>query len=312
MATADIEDTDTQDISMELGLQISVQTKSVSFVCDNEMLDEKLYRVDYTNKTRPLIGNCDKGERDKQLYLPLCVALDHNTGNIYVADQINDCIKVFDSNARYLFKFGGRGEGMSLPRRLLIYENIVLVSQYIQSIMIYQLDGQFVSKLGNGSDKLEFRNLCGLARDISNGDIYICDRYNNRIQIISNQYVYKSEFGSKSLHQPIDIILHKDNIFILDTSNPCLHVFNRDLTLQRSIISRGKGKQVLTPSCIFIDSYDHILISDRLSNSIKIFNSTFHLIHKIPVHDFPTGITMDDKDRLIVVCQGGKNCLQIF
>ena len=308
MATADIEDTDTQDISME----IPVKTKSVSFVCDSEMLDEKLYRVDYTNKTQPLIGNCDKGKGNEQLNMPLGVALDHSTGNIYVADQINDCIKVFDSNARYLFKFGGKGEEMSSPRRLLIYENIILVTQYIQSIMIYQLDGQFVSEFGNGSGKLEFRNLYSLARDTSNGDIYICEYDNNRIQIISNQYEYKSEFGSKSLHQPIDIILHKDNIFILDTSNPCLHVFNRDLTLQRSIISRGKGKQVLTPSCVFIDRSNNILISDRSSNSIKIFNSTFHLIHKIPVHDFPTTVTMDDKDRLIVVCQADKNCLQIF
>ena len=273
---------------------------------------EILCGIDYTSKTQPLISNCDKGERDKQLNLPLGVALDHNTGNIYVADQSNDCIKVFDSNARYLFKFGDNGEEMSSPRRLLIYENTVLVSQS-NCIMIYQLNGKFVSTFGKyGSRRLGFNDPGGLARDTSNGDIYICDRYNNRVQIVSKRYESKSEFGSKSLYQPIDIIVHKKNILILDMSSPCLHIFNRNLILQKSIISKGEGQQVVNPMCLFIDSYDHILISDRLSNSIKIFNSTFHLIHKIPVHDFPTGITMDNRNRLIVVCQGGKNCLQIF
>ena len=308
-----------KQLNEELGLlQIPIQPKLVRFECDNDnflvevnklgkfgKLVETMCVIDYTSKTHPLISTCDRGSGNGQLGLPLGVALDHETGNIFVADQNNYYIKVFNSNARYLFKFGGDGEKLFYPRRLFLFENMVLVSQSNHCIMLYQLDGRFISRL-------EFKNPKGLARDTSNGDIYICDYDNNRIQIISKKYEYKSEFGNKSLFQPLDIILHKDSIFILDKSSPCLHVFNRDLTLQKSIISRGEGQQVVRPVYLFIDRSDNILISDRVSDCIVIFSSTFQLIHKISVSHFPTGITMDDKDRLIVVCQGDKNCLQIF
>ena len=316
MATANTENMDTQDDFIELGLlQVPIQPKFVQFVCNSEKMSvETLCVMDYSSKAKPLISACDKGSENEQLYWPLGVALDHKTGNIYVVDQRNHCVKVFDSNARYLFKFGEEGEKMFYPKRLFLSENMVLVSQYNHCIMLYQLDGKFISKFGEyGSGRLGFKYPRGLARDTSNGNFYICDFGNNRIQIISKQYEYKSEFGNKSLSHPLDIILRKDSIFILDKSSPCLHIFNRDLTLQKSIISRGEGQQVVCPVCLFIDRSDNILISDRLSDCIVIFSSTFQLIHKIFVYNyFPTGITMDDKDRLIVVCQDEKNCLQIL
>ena len=303
-------------------LQIPIQPKLVTFECDSDNflievnklgeLVETMCVIDYTSKIQPLISTCDRGSGNEQLDYPLGVALDHQTGNIYVVDHRNHCVKVFDSNARYIFEFGEEGE-MFYPKRLFISENMVIVSLYTDCIKLYQLDGKFITKFGEeGSGRLGFDTPWGLARDTSNGDIYICDFGNNRIQIISKQYEYKSEFGTTTLFQPLHIILHKDSVFVLDMSSPCLHIFSRDLTLQESIISRGLGKQVVCPVCFFIDRSDNILLSDRLSDCVVIFNSTFHLIHKISVYHFPTGITMDDKDRLIVVCQGDKNCLQIF
>ena len=41
-----------------------------------------------------------------QLDLPRGVTVDNETGNIYIADTVNNCIKVFDSTGKYLFKFG--------------------------------------------------------------------------------------------------------------------------------------------------------------------------------------------------------------
>ena len=313
-----------KQLNEELGLlQIPIQPKLVRFECDSDNflfevnklgeLVEILCVIDYTSKTQPLISTCDKGSENTQLDSPLGIALDHKTGNIYVSDQGNNCVKVFDSNARYLFKFGEEGENMLLPQRLFLFENMILVSQFNNCIMSYQLDGKFISKFDDsGSGRLGFEKPRGIAIDTPNGDVYICDFGHNRIQIVSKQYEYKSEFGNRSLSKPSDIILHKDSIFILDRSSPCLHIFNRDLTLQKSIISRGEGQQVVSPVCLFIDRSDNILISDRSSDCIVIFSSTFQLIHRISVYHFPTGITIDDKDRLIVVCQGDKNCLQIF
>ena len=301
------------------------QPKLVGFVCDekkllsevNELckLVERVSEIDYKSKTQSIISVCDRGNGNEQLNYPRGVTVDHNTGNIYVADCLNNCVKVFDNTAKYLFKFGnGKGEGkMSNPINLVICGNRVLVTQYNTYIQVYELDGKFVSRFGShGNGKLQFRFPYGLSTDEYNGDIYICDCFNNCIQIISETFQYKSEFGKDILHYPSDVKLYKDNIFILDESNPCLHLFNKDLVLQKSVVTRGEGQQVVNPWFFCIDKFGSILISDYNSNSILILNSEFEFIHEISVSSKPMGTTMDKEDRVIVVCQADNNCLQIF
>ena len=270
---------------------------------------------DYKSKTQSIISACYRGSRNEQFKYPLGVTIDHSKGNIYVADQNNHCVKVFNNTAEYLFKFGdSRGEGkMYCPRGLVISCDTVLISQGNDHILVYQLDGKFVSRIGTrGSGDLQFKCPFGLATDETNNYIYICDCNNNRIQIISQDSHYKSQFGKDLLHCPRDIKLYRDNIFIIDQSNPCLHIFNKDLELQKSVITRGRGRQVIFPYFFFIDRFGNILISDIDSNSILILNSEFEFIHKFSTSNRPTGLTMDKEDRIIVVCQSANNCLQIF
>ena len=307
-------------------LETPVKPKLVTFVCDknkllsevNELckLVERVSEIDYKSKTQSIISVCDRGTGNEQLKWPHGVTVDHNTGNIYVVDGSNNCVKVFDNTAKYVFQFGDKvGEGkMSNPRGIVICQNTVLVSQFSsRCILVYQLDGKFVSRIGSyGNGELQFNLPWGLSTDEYNNDIYICDYTNHRIQIISENFRYKSQFGKDTLHYPRDVKLYKDNIFILDQSNPYIHVFNRDLVLQKSVITRGEGQQVTNPWFFFIDKFGSILISDYGSNSILIFNSEFELVHKIFVSNNPTGITMDKEDRVIVVCIADNNCIQIF
>ena len=297
--------------------------KLVRFVCDknklvrevNELckLVERVSEIDYKSKTQSVISVCDKGTGNEQLNYPYGVTVDHNTGNIYVADYCNHCVKVFNNTAKYLFKFGYvKGEGkMFHPRGLLIRGNKVFVS-HNHYILVYQLDGKFVSSIGSeGSGELQFNWPWGLSTDEYNNDIYICDRENHRIQIISENLQFKSQFGEDTLRCPRDIKHYKDNIFILDESNPCLHIYNRDLVLQQSVVTRGRGQQVTNPYCFFIDNFGNILITDYGSNSIIILNSEFEFIHKISLTK-PSGITMDRDDGIVVTSGASHNCLQLF
>ena len=314
-----------QDLNEQLKqLRTPVKPKLVSFVCDkgklltevNELskLVERVSEIDYKSKTQSIISVCDKGKgtRNEQLSYPWDVTVNHNTGNIYVADFYNHCVKVFDNTAKYLSQFGdGKGEGkMSHPRGLLIRGNRVFVS-HSSCILVYELDGKYVSRIGSeGFGKLQFNGPWGLSTDESNNDIYICDCSNNRIQIISENLQYKSQFGKVTLYRPSDITLYKDNIFVLDDSNPCLHIYNKDLVLQKSVVNRGERQQVINPYSFFIDKFGYILITDYSSNSILILNSEFEFVHKISVTK-PTGITMDEEYRIIVTSAVSK-CLQIF
>ena len=200
---------------------------------------------------------------------------------------------------------------MSFPRGLLIRGNKVFLS-HNHCILVYQLDGKFVSSIGSeGSGELQFNYPRGLSTDEYNNDIYICDYNNHRIQIISENLQFKSQFGKDTLHYPHDIKHYKDSICILDESNPCLHIYNRDLILQHSVVTKGEGQQASNPCFFFIDNFGNILITDCYSYSILILNSEFEFIHKISV-SLPTGITMDRDDRIIVTSHACHNCLQLF
>ena len=312
-----------QDLNQRLEqFRTPVKPKLLRFVCDKQKLltevnmlcklVERVSEIDYTSKTQSIISVCDGGTGNGQLNYPHGVTVDPNTGNIYVADCCNDCVKVFDNTAEYLYKFGDvKGKGkMSQPRFLHIRDNTVFVSHH-HCILVYQLDGKFVSRIGNeGRGGFQFYYPWGISTDESNNDIYICDNTNHRIQIISENLQYKSQFGNDTLHYPRDVIHYRDNIFVLDTSNPCLHIYNRDLVLQKNVVTKGEGQQVIDPCFLSIDRLGNILITDVGSNSILILNSEFEFIHKISVNQ-PIGIFMDKEDRIIVTCNVAK-CLQIF
>ena len=303
-----------------------IEPKMVSLECDsNKMLAElnklgKLLEkvrsgIDYKSKKQPLVSVCKRGNGMEQLNNPLGVTVDNKTGKIYVADQSNSCVKVFDSTGKYLFKFGdNEGEGkMCYPLGVAIYEDRIFITQGNYCILNYQLNGKFISRIGRpGRGELEFSHLFSLTIDESNGDIYICDRNNNRIQILNNDLSFKSQFGEDKLRDPRDVKLSKEYIYVLDESSPCLHLFSFNYILQRSVISRGKGIEIIYPYFFFIDQTDNILISYPSSNSIHLFNTEFQLIHKIPVFHHPTGVTVDIQRRVIVVCQADQDCLQIF
>ena len=315
------------EINTELeSINTPIEPKMVSFECDsNKMLAElnklgKLVEkvrsgIDYKSKKQPLLSVCERGNGMEQLNYPRGVTVDNRTGNIYIADQYNHCVKVFDSTGKYLFKFGdNEGEGkMYYPIGVAIYEDRILITQDDNCILNYQLNGKFVSRIGRkGRGELEFNNLDSLTIDESNGDIYICDSNNNRIQILNKDFSFKSQFGNDTLIFPRDVKLSKEYIYVLDESNPCLHLFNYNHILQKSVISRGKGMEVINPFFFFVDQTGNILISDLGSNSIHIFNTDFQLIHKIPVSNNLTGVTVDKHGRVIVVSQAVKDCLQIF
>ena len=308
------------------------EPKMVHFVCDNnkmfaelnklgELVEKVIFEVDYRSKIHPVVSVCEKGKRVEQLDSPYGVTFDPKTGNIYVTDCGNNCVKVFDDSGRILFKFGDSdGDGKMIePTGLVINGDRILISnsKYLskenQYILVYQVNGCFVSKIGKGGNgNIEFINLGGLACNELNGDIYICDSFNNRIQTLSKELQFKSQFGADKLKYPRDVILSKEYIYILDTFNPCIHLYDYNFILQKSVVSRGEGMQVVNPFSFFIDNIGNILISDLASNSIHVYNSQFESICSINTSPHPIGVVVDNQGRVVVVCQSDKDCLQIF
>ena len=112
--------------------------KLVGFVCDekkllsevNELckLVERVCEIDYKSKTQSIISVCDRGTGNEQLDNPRGVTVDHNTGNIYVADCYNKCVKVFDNTARY---FSSLEMEREKGRCLILLAYLFVVIEYL-------------------------------------------------------------------------------------------------------------------------------------------------------------------------------------
>ncbi|KAI6647861.1 Serine/threonine-protein kinase PknD [Oopsacas minuta] len=245
---------------------------------------ERIFSVDYKSKIQPIVSVWKEGGRRlENLNYPNGVTIDNSTGDIYVADWGNHCVKVFDCNGKIMFIFGDeKGEGKMLrPDGLAISRDRILITDHC-CILNYQVNGKFISTIGKpGKGDLEFDYPRGLTFDGSHSEVYICDSNNHRIQILSKELTYKTQFGQDNLYSPVDVKLIKEFIYILDRSNPCFLLYNYNLILHKSIISKGPRLQLIYPYFFNIDNSDTIIITDYSSHYISIFNSQLNLIHKI-------------------------------
>ena len=99
--------------------------------------------------------------------------------------------------------------------------------------------------------------------------------------VYSQNLKYKTSFRDNRLDYPRDIKLTQDRIFVLDGGNPCIHIFNRDLSYSHSIVSRWTSNAVVDGWFFTLDHEENILISDYDRNVISVFNQRGELIHQI-------------------------------
>ena len=105
-----------------------------------------------------------------------------------VSDTGEHCIKVFNREGHFQYKFGKTGKGngeFNYPRFLSVTQskNLLVCDQNNHRIQVFELDGKFVGKFGTNGSKLgEFNELFTVAV-LSNDQIVVSDRNNNRIQI---------------------------------------------------------------------------------------------------------------------------------
>ena len=301
---------------------------SISIEFDNKLLDlmnvfgkisvdnsndSYLPVVQYTGKVRPVVSVGTRGNGRGEFQSPWGVVVEHKSDNIYVADQSNNRVQVFDEEAKYLFEFGS--DKMKQPLYIVIYKDRVFVTQTQYGggcLLVYDLDGKFIQQVGTpGSAEGQFNHPCGIAIHNTNGDIYICDYSNNRIQIFSNDYSYKSQFGMSILKYPTDIQLTKDSIFVLSQQNPFLYTFNYNLTQLHNTVCDSICKHLKCPFSFIIDGNDNFIISDNNNNNIVIFNNTGHLLHTLTDSiSRPRGVCLNSNGGIIVV--GYNHRLLIF
>ena len=105
-----------------------------------------------------------------------------------VSDRGEHCIKVFNREGHFQYKFGreGKGDGeFNCPAYLLANElqHLFVCDRENHRVQVVELNGKFIGKFGAKGSKLgEFNRPLSVAM-LSNGRIVVCDEFNHRIQI---------------------------------------------------------------------------------------------------------------------------------
>ena len=276
---------------------------------------------DYKAKQLPTAYCCKKSSQQKapgEMNNPKSIAVYYKTGNIYIADKDNHRVQVFTCNGDYLFMFN---EKMNKPLGICITHNRVLVTQWGgHCITMYELEGKLIESVGSkGSGEAQFNSPHGLAVSDRTNNVYVCDCCNNRVQIFTEDLKFHSMLGIGVFKYPLDVKVTRDRILVLDTSDPCMFVFNSNHVLTNRLITRGDGKQTKDSVCFDIDREYNIIMSDCKNHCVYVFNQEGEEIHRfgkngqgIGEFHYPYGIVLDNTGRIVVVCEKETACLQFY
>ena len=106
---------------------------------------------------------------------------------------------------------------------------------------------------------------------------------------------------------------------MLTVGSPCIQFYDYSHQLIRQIVTRGECNQVINPCFFCLDREFNIMMIDSSADRVLIFSNRGELLHKFGKRGngrgdfiYPTGIAVDKEDRIIVVSENPKHCIQLF
>jgi uncharacterized protein YjbI with pentapeptide repeats len=225
-----------------------------------------------------------------------------SSGNIFVSDMFNYRIQKFDSSGNYISQFGSYGTGngqFDRPYGVTINStgNIFTLENYNHRIQKFNSSGVYQSKIGalittSSSANGSFNTPGDVAMFPSNGNVYVVDTANNRIQKFNSSLTWVWSVGStgsgnSQFNTPRRIAIDaSENIYITDAENNCVKKFDSSGSFLLKFGTYGTGTgQFTTPYGIAVDSAYNVFVTDNNSRvqqfgsdgtyitSYSIFNS---------------------------------------
>ena len=261
------------------------------------MKDRPFRTEDYSLKLRPVWYH--EGTDSSVIENPFQLAIDTESGNIFVADYDTKKIQVFDNTGHYLYHIP-TSPG---PNGLCLSDEFIFVTTYCHKLLKIQISNKKTIK-SVGTEEQFF------GMDISN-NIYVCESVNKSVSVFDKNLNFLKRIPLKSPHFKSDtytysIRLHENEMyFTFGLSYYSLQVFSQDGQLIRGVIPESDIRHSFFFS---LDRIGNIIVADCLANIIQIFSNSGHLIHTISNDTLtvdqmlhcPTGISVDKQNNIVV------------
>ncbi len=221
-----------------------------------------------------------QGFKGEKFRAPIDVTTD-SKGNIFVTDSENRAVYVFNEKGIALSKFSKnsnfvRPTGIAIDKK----RDIVYISDTGASqIKRFTLTGIVLEPTGSpGTGKGELNRPTFITLD-KDGNLYVCDSMNFRVNIYKNGTTFASSFGKLgnaigSFASPRGIAVDKDgNIYVTDTLFNTVQIFDKNGNLLLVFGSEGSAPgQFYGPVDISISDDGKAYITDTYNMRIELFD----------------------------------------
>ena len=162
------------------------------------------------------------------------VGVMYYNNKVYVCDNGNGRVQVFDSNLNFVRSFGhGVGPGQLKVPCDIDFDtqgNIYVVDSCQHEVLVFGDDGQYLRHFGEGErGKGELTDPEGLC--VSGDYVYVTERYNHRVSVFRTSGEFVHSFGEKGsgrgeLVNPKGIAVDKDGfVYVCEFDSDCIIVF---------------------------------------------------------------------------------------
>ncbi len=218
-------------------------------------------------------------------HVPVYVAVDPLTDDVYVSDRIAQTVYVYDVSGTYkrqfkppLAKLGGGWQplGLAFDAEGDLY--VTDVSGPSSRVLSFKRSGKLLHKYG-AAGQFAFPN--GVAVD-ERGKVYVADSNNGRIVVFDkagkNLTAVSTGSGSERLGLPRGEAIEGNRLYVAATTDQSVQVFelHDDATPPTYVGSFGEPGQAegafAYPNAVAVDGDGRIYVADRENHRVQVWN----------------------------------------
>ena len=239
---------------------IAVAPNGHTYIADH--ISNQIHVFDEQRKHIRAFGQ--QGSGNGQLNSPIGITVDAD-GLVYVCNYGNHRIEVFKEDGTFVRQFGVGH--LSHPWGVTVNNKQVYVADSGNCrISIFTLDGPLrrtIGSPGSGPGQFTWPTAVAISPD---GDMYVTDYDNRRVQVFSPDGVFQREFGKGQTNNPFDILITAEgHVLVTDAGNNRVVIFS---TTGQVIHSFQVGS---APRGLAIDHNGDLLVTLKDVKQVAIF-----------------------------------------
>ena len=250
------------------------------------------------------------GTAQGQFDFPYDIAIDENTGNIAVADALNNRVQLFSAEGKHLYTISGKEIINPTSVAFTRSSNLIVISS--RKIFCFNKSGKVGKNTTHKHLEKPFR--LTIARD---GRMVVCDEGDNTVKVLSPDGTQLLLTISDPDHaQPWSAVSHQDMFVVCYNSTNNVKVFSKDGVVLQSIGTRGFGHgQLCYPTSLSVDSFSNLVVCDAGNSRVQLFTLDGKLVSKLEGEHTglwsPYSVAVSSTGQLYVT-DIQKHCIHVF